>query len=75
MLKTSPSSLFLPLPVVVETVGGGHHPLAGYQCTPTDVGTLDLQTGLPWPLPLIGVGPAHNATGKLPEATICNRQK
>lgn len=66
------SSLFLPLPVVIETMGSRHYPLAGYQRTPTDVGTPDLQAGLPWPLPLCGVGPAHNATGKLPQATIWN---
>lgn len=65
-------SLFLPLPVVIETVGRRHHPLAGYERTPTDVGPPDLQAGLPWPLPLGGVGPAHDATGKLPQAAICN---
>lgn len=68
---TTSSFLFLPLPVVIETVGSRHHPLAGYQCSPTDVGTPDLQAGLPRPLPLCGVGPAHNATGKLPQTTIC----
>lgn len=73
-LTTTSSSLFLPLPVVIETVGSRHHPLAGYQRTPTDVGTPDLQAGLPWPLPLGGTGPAHNATGELPEAAICNTQ-
>lgn len=65
-----PPALFLYLLIVIETVGSGHHPLAGYQRTPADVSTSHMQADLPWPLPLHGIGAAHNAAGELPQTTV-----
>ena len=58
------------LPVVIETVRSRDHPLAGDEHAPADVPTADLQAGLPGPLPLAGLQPAHNSTGELTQATV-----
>ena len=63
-------SSILHLPVVIETVGGGHNPLAGDERPPADVVAPHLEAGLPWPLPLRGISPAHNTTGELPQAAV-----